>query len=100
MCTAFPGEIHKPDEAAVVSCVSGSLNVTPIYRRICGTRRECLPGPRVREISRRTRSPSFCHLYIRLIFAYAFIYVPGTVSTKDVRCCLQEMPARRPDRCW
>lgn len=47
-----------------------------------------------------TCQPFFCDLYIRLIFAYAFIHVPGTVSTEDVRCRLQEMPTGRSDRCW
>jgi len=47
----------------------------------------------------RLRQNPICDLEVRLIFAYAFIHVPGTVSTKDVRCRLQEMPPGRSDRC-
>jgi hypothetical protein len=41
----------------------------------------------------------YSDLVFRFIVAYALIHVPGTVSAKDLRCRLQEMPPGRPDRC-
>lgn len=52
------------------------------------------------ELSRSTTSLGYVTAStFRFLLAYAFIHVPGTVNTQDVRCCLQEMPPGHPDRC-
>ena len=97
--TAFPVEIHN-------SC-TGVLAL----QEGCGPSCKALRIYRLRLMARKvlgwifqtneqiSRGLHRLRLDVRFLFSYTLKHVPGTVSTQDVRCRLQEMPPGRPDRC-